>query len=141
MDTNDNRAKPSTTPAAAEPGVQPQHASPKDAAKALLEEILALEQSGGDPSRLRSLQIKYDAERVRQIDELLALDHDQAMLRVLKIRKTCFDILERVNETLKRPDLTRTEMMSFGKLQQAYSEVVCKTLVTEKELIERKRRP
>jgi hypothetical protein len=141
MNTNERDTKPSLTSNAAEWSAKPVQTWPRDQQQALLSETLALLQSGENPSRLRQLLLGLDAERLRQIDELLVWEPEQALAKLYERRNVSLDSLQPFVDAMNRTDLTTAEMNFLVELFQRNNRQLRKSLMNEKKLIERKHRP
>ncbi len=136
MNDNTRDGRPLSTPQATEPGVNSQTRSLGQLQRVLLEEILALAQSGENPARLQELMAAHKTLRVARIDKILAQEREQRLPRLLDQRNTFLDAMQPLVETLSRPDLTYPELIRLWKLAQQNCQLLLKSLAAEKELIQ-----
>ena len=104
-------------------------------------EALSLLESGQNEPRLRQLLVALDAERLRRIDQALALLIEHNPLRLLQLQESRTEIIKRVEPETKRNDLTIPEIFILRNIiaQQMHQEQ--KLLLAEKKCIEQKDRP
>jgi hypothetical protein len=138
MNMNDQSPKPSPRPPAPEAGSTPPPQSSREYRQALLEEILTLARSGEDQLRLRQLLRALDAERLREIDKVLAPERAQAHSRLLEARRVSLDIMRPFEEASRREDLTVPELIFLAKVLQRHVRQLHRSLVAERELLEKK---
>ena len=132
---------PSSTAPAPEAGITPPPHSPTADQLARLEEIQTLARSGQNPSRLQELRKACDAERLRQIEELLSVEREEALTRLRQARQVCHKIMQPFQEASHRADLTVPEMIFLAKLLQRHVRQLVRSLLAERELLERQFRP
>jgi hypothetical protein len=90
---------------------------------------------------LWQLRSALEAKRVRQIDDLLVLDSDQALAALYEQRSTCLEIMQPFEKAMNRSDSTMPEMIFLAQIHQRNARQIRKSLAAEKEILERKRRP
>jgi len=138
MSTNDHETKPSSTTQPAQPGATSQP-SGSDRLRALAQEIFALLDSGAEPWKLRQKRRELDAERVRQIDRVLAEQWDPVWRRLLEEEQSCFERMQFYAEAMNRPDLTMPEMIFLWQWYRRNERRHQQYLMAEREFLPRRR--
>jgi hypothetical protein len=146
MNGHDHDTKPADVPDAAGLGAKPQAAAPGGVGDtnrlwALTAEIIALPESAENMARLRQLHAEFDAERLRQINEILEMEQKQRLPRRLEAQETIAEVMQPLDQAMKRPDLTVPEMLFLIKLQLVNTARLLESLHAEKKQLEQNRKP
>ena len=131
----DSQALPPAEPA--EASGKPKQSSSDQQPLGLIQEIIALVESGENPARLRELL----GERHQQIEAQLALGPQPDLLRLLEWRATQLDVIQPFQQAIHRTDLTMPELLFLHKMAQRTIDQLRTSLIAEKEMMERMRAP
>jgi len=131
----DNQALPPAEPA--EASGKPKQSSSDQQPLGLIQEIIALVESGENPARLRDLL----GERHQQIEAQLALGPQPDLVRLLEWRATQLDVMQPFQQAIHRTDLTMPELLFLHEIAERTRDQLLKSLTVEKELVEWMRRP
>jgi hypothetical protein len=142
-DKHDHETKPTDIPNIAGLGAKPQETSPRGARDisrlcAIAAEINALSESGEDMARLWHLRNEFDAEQLRQINEVLEMERKQHLPRLLEAEQTCAEIMRPFDQAINRTDLTFPEMLFLVKLHRKNTAQLLESLNDQKKQLEQK---
>lgn len=127
--------KSAHTTVADESGPIPHQDSAEDERQARIKEIIALSKSDQNSTRLRYLLFVHHTERASEINQILGLEQSQAVRRLFQQRETHLQMLQSLDHSMNRADLTIAELLWLSKVHHRTIQQVVTSLVAERKLI------